>query len=116
MLMNAVKSFYHEESVPKEDVEMLQIFIRPEKSNMQPNVQFMKRDNKIINKQSLIAGPKNSEANLIINQNMYFYDIHLSKGDITSIPKKEEFTQLIYIMEGVAKINDKKLVKKNDCY
>ncbi|MGJ5710574.1 hypothetical protein [Staphylococcus equorum] len=47
---------------------------------------------------------------------MYFYDIHLSKGDITSIPKKEEFTQLIYIMEGVAKINDKKLVKKNDCY
>lgn len=50
MLMNAVKSFYHEESVPKEDVEMLQIFIRPEKSNMQPNVQFMKRDNKIINK------------------------------------------------------------------
>ena len=112
MLMNAGKSFYHEESVPEKDVEMLQIFIRPEKSNMTPNVQFMKRNSSIANKWNLIAGPQNSEANLVINQNIYFYDIHLSKGKKVDIPKKQGFTQLLYIMDGIANIDNEKLVKK----
>lgn len=112
MLMNAGRSFYHEESVPEKDVEMLQIFIRPEKSNMTPNVQFMKRNSSIANKWNLIAGPQNSEANLVINQNIYFYDIHLSKGKKVDIPKKQGFTQLLYIMDGIANIDNEKLVKK----
>lgn len=112
MLMNAGRSFYHEESVPNKDVEMMQIFIRPEEKDLEPSVQFMRRDHIEKNKWNLIAGPKNSDADLILNQNMYFYDLHLSKGDKISIPYKEGYTQLIYIMDGEATINNKKLIKK----
>lgn len=40
MMMNAGESFWHEEKVKEDHVEMLQIFIRPEEADLQPNIQF----------------------------------------------------------------------------
>ncbi len=41
MMMNAGSGFRHEESVPEKDVEMLQIFIRPEKADLHPKFNFL---------------------------------------------------------------------------
>lgn len=40
MMMNAGYSFWHEEKVKKDQVEMLQIFIRPRAKDLEPIIQF----------------------------------------------------------------------------
>ena len=43
MMMNAGRSFWHEERTPDEPVEMLQIFIRPREADLPPSVVFHDR-------------------------------------------------------------------------
>jgi quercetin 2,3-dioxygenase len=43
MMMNAGRGFSHEESTPGVPVEMLQIFIRPQATDLEPSVQFHER-------------------------------------------------------------------------
>jgi quercetin 2,3-dioxygenase len=40
MMMNAGESFWHEEKVKEDAVEMLQIFVRPNETNLPPKIQF----------------------------------------------------------------------------
>lgn len=57
MMMNAGKSFWHEEKVKHEFVEMLQIFVRPWQTDLDPMIQFHEKP---IQNQDwyLMVGPK----------------------------------------------------------
>src|SRR5690625_5734122 len=85
MMMNAGKSFWHEEKVDNDQVEMLQIFIRPEKTNLSPEIQFY---DKPVDNQNwhLMVGPKESDAPLYVRQQVYILDAHPKAGDELSIP------------------------------
>ncbi len=101
MMMNAGKSFWHEESTPLVPVEMLQIFIRPREANLSGRVQFMDRPNGVIlNEWTLLAAPEGVRAPLEIRQSVYVYDIKLEHNDKTEIPVYQGFTQFLYVMDG----------------
>ena len=105
MLMNAGSSFWHEEKVKEEYVEMLQIFIRPKEANLDPTIQFHEKP--IDNRDwYMMIGPEDSEAPLIVRQQVYILDAHPRKGDTLEVPRKQGYTPFLFVMDGTIKIND----------
>lgn len=101
MLMNAGKSFWHEESTPIVAAEMLQIFIRPRQANLEGRVQFMDRPDGIkTGEWTLLAAPEGENAPLEIRQEVYFYDVKLDHKESIEIPQQEGFAQFLYVMDG----------------
>lgn len=113
MMMNSGAGFRHEESVPEQDVEMLQIFIRPEKADLKPNIQFFDRPAIQTEKWNLIGGPEGSGAPLMIRQKVYLYDIHLNEQNHVDVPVMDGLTPLLYVMNGEIKLG-KETLKKRD--
>lgn len=113
MLMNAGSGIYHEESIPadryKEDVRLLQIFIRPENENDPPQVQFANAGSLIPNQWRLVAGVKNSNAPLEIKSNILVYDVEMENATISlPTPHFKNAVYFIYVFEGnfnIAKAN-----------
>ncbi|MBS4194283.1 pirin family protein [Lederbergia citri] len=112
MMMNAGYSFWHEEKVKNDQVEMLQIFVRPRETNLEPNIQFHSKA--ISNREwYLMVGPEDSNAPLHIRQNVYILDAHPKKGDVLEIPVYEGFQPFLYVLDGEIAINDL-MIKKQE--
>ncbi|MEA5461873.1 pirin family protein [Arcicella sp. LKC2W] len=116
MLMNAGSGIHHEESIPvekyKEDVRLLQIFIRPENENDTPQVQFANVGELISNEWRLVAGSKESKALLEVKSNILVYDIELEKTTI-ELPKSiyKNTAYFIYVFDGEINVAQSKLDK-----
>ena len=108
MMMNAGRLFYHEELALKNDMlEGLQIFIRPEKQDLKPSVQFHEFENTYsINKWRLVAG-QNKEFPLHIRSKTSIYDIRLEGENDTVLPELPENdpTLLFYVFDGKVLVN-----------
>jgi len=118
MLMNAGSGIYHEESIPaekyKEDVRLLQIFIRPEKENDPPQVQFANVGELVTNQWRLVAGLKNSNAPLEIKSNILVFDIELEKATVSlSDPYFQNTVYFVYVFDGEINIS-RTLLEKGD--
>lgn len=118
MMMNAGSGIYHEESIPKEtyseNVEMLQIFIRPQIENLEPKVQFANPGDIVPNHWRLVAGNEASKAPLKINSSIVVYDVEAENSEI-SLPDSL-FTESIfylYLYDGEMKIKDE-VLKQGD--
>jgi len=112
MMMNAGRSFWHEESVPETPVEMLQIFIRPQEADLDGTVQFFDRPAPISDSQwHLLGGPEDSDAPLKIRQQVRVYDAHLASGQALSLPPTGNLSPWLYLMDGTIRIGDQLLVK-----
>jgi redox-sensitive bicupin YhaK (pirin superfamily) len=105
MLMNAGESFWHEEKVNEDEVDMLQIFIRPVETDLSANIQF---HDKPIDNQGwyVMVGPVGSEAPLYVRQNVYILDAHPQAGEELEIPQCEGYTPFLYVMNGEITIQD----------
>ncbi|CAM4240211.1 pirin family protein [Lederbergia lenta] len=105
MIMNAGFSFWHEEKVKEDHVEMLQIFIRPEETDLIPNIQFHHKptDNR---DWYLMVGPESSGAPLHVRQNIYILDAHPNEGDQLQVPVYKRFTPFLYVLNGKLQVND----------
>ncbi|OMD96716.1 pirin family protein [Paenibacillus odorifer] len=107
MMMNAGKSFFHEESTPNSTVDMLQIFIRPEKADLPSKVQFFERVVIPTNGEwTLLAGPKEAEAPLEIRQQVIVYDAHAKAATEMQPPSIEGMEPWLYVMDGSISMND----------
>jgi redox-sensitive bicupin YhaK (pirin superfamily) len=118
MMMNAGSGIYHEESIPidkyKEEVRLLQIFIRPENENDPPQVQFANAGELVLNHWRLVAGLKNSHAPLEIKSNILVYDTDFENATV-NLPKPyfQNTIYFVYVFEG--EINSSKtLLGKGD--
>jgi len=95
MMMNAGESFWHEEGVKQDEVEMLQIFVRPRETNLKPQIQFHEKP--VENKDwYVMIGPEGSEASLHVRQNVYIYDAHPKAGEMLEIPLEHKKELNIY--------------------
>jgi redox-sensitive bicupin YhaK (pirin superfamily) len=110
MLMKAGKSFYHEEKIigQEEPLEALQIFIRPSKKDLKPEVIFL--DLETIhseNKWRLLASP-DPETTFQFSSQTWLYDMKLLQGRSSEIPELAEnnLTALLYVFQGSVRIND----------
>ena len=107
MLMNAGESFWHEEKVKKDndDVEMLQIFVRPRESHLPAHIQF--HDKPLDNENwYLMVGPEGSEAPLFVRQNVHILDAHPKAGQTLDIPTFENLKPFLYVLDGEINIQD----------
>src|SRR5699024_6847484 len=59
------------------------------------------------------GGPRGSNALLTIRQGVYLYDIHLNEHDHVNVPTMDEFTPLLYVMDGNIKLGKDKLHKRD---
>lgn len=111
MMMNAGKSFYHEESTPEGPVEMLQILIRPYRLDLEPNVSFFERSIKVDAEWNLLAGPPSTVAPLTIRNDIYFFDTYAKAGDLLDIPEMSGMTPLLFVMDGKVEVEGHELSK-----
>ena len=107
MVMNAGKSFWHEEKVPQEGVEMLQIFMRPEAPDLEPNIQFHEKpvDNE---DWYTMVGPEDSDAPMTMRQNAYIMDAHVRAGNTLEIPNIPGLASFLYVMHGEIETGNEK--------
>jgi redox-sensitive bicupin YhaK (pirin superfamily) len=108
MVMNAGSGFSHEEAVIGHDpIEMLQIFVRPEAANMEPDVQFVGLDEAArLDRWRLLAGPVGSAAPSFVRQAIYLYDTHLSAGRSINLPTVPGFDRWLYVFRGAVSVGD----------
>ncbi|MFD1780613.1 pirin family protein [Fredinandcohnia salidurans] len=111
MMMNAGRSFWHEEKVKNDQVEMLQIFVRPYESDLEPTIQFHEKP--IRNRDwYLMVGPEESKAPLKVRQNVYILDAHLRQGDQLEIPVYQGLSPFLYVVDGELTVGDFQIKKK----
>lgn len=114
MLMNSGSGIFHEEIVPKsgEGVEMIQIFMRPSRDDLEPNVQFSELDKvNSVNNWRIVAGSTKSDAPLKINSEINIWDNHITEA--TELKVTENRIGLLYIFDGDVKIG-KAFLHKGD--
>ncbi|HHU20418.1 MAG TPA: hypothetical protein GXZ58_09460 [Bacilli bacterium] len=105
MMMNAGESFWHEEKVTDEQVEMLQIFVRPKEANLKPMIQF--QDKEPNNRDwYVMVGPEESDAPLHVRQNVYILDAHPKVGEQLKVPVYQGYQPFLYVMDGAVTIGD----------
>lgn len=111
MLMNAGSGISHEESA-EEDVEMLQIFMRPSENGLPPQVQFHHFENIFSeNTWRLIAGNR-ADSLLKLRVETNIFDIRLQKNNVVKIPDlNEEVVNFIYCFNGDIRIGNETIAK-----
>lgn len=117
MLMKAGKSFYHEEKILGEDepMEGLQIFIRPGKKDLKPEVIFRELEELHSENSWRLLGSPTTETEFQFSSQTWLYDMKLLEGSNSSLPKlaKDSLTSLLYIFKGKVTVNGNiDLVKK----
>src|SRR5690606_1861525 len=108
MLMKAGKIFHHEEAV-HENVEGLQIFIRPGQKDAVPEVIFDDlEDIHSDNHWRLIASPHKEKTKLQLSSQTYIYDAKLTANHSLRLPDKpkKDFGYLLYVFQGAVTVND----------
>ncbi|MNU28415.1 Quercetin 2,3-dioxygenase [compost metagenome] len=118
MLMKAGRSFFHEEKIigEGEPMEGLQIFIRPGKKDLKPEVVFLELDDvHSEHKWRLIASPE-PESILQFSSQTWLYDMKLLKGNNSSIPDLPgaNLTALLYVFKGAITVNENISLAKKD--
>ena len=118
MMMNAGSGFYHEEAVPKEGeiTEMLQIFMRPRKDELQPKVQFHHfEDIYSFNKWRLIGANETSNAPLKINSDIEVFDTRLQDNIEVELPKlTSNQVGYLYVFKGDLELSNTTDLKTRD--
>ena len=118
MLMKAGKSFYHEEKIigEGEPLEGLQIFIRPGKKDLQPEVVFLELESlHSENKWRLLASPE-PETTFQFSSQTWLYDMKLLRNNRSEIPElpRNGLTALLYVFQGAVRVNDSIDLKKKE--
>ncbi|MBB3980280.1 hypothetical protein GGQ64_005533 [Rhizobium azooxidifex] len=113
MVMNAGNGFSHEEEVVGSDrIEMLQIFVRPEAAELNPDVQFVNLTEADRNGHwRLLTGPVGSSAPTFVRQAVYLYDVRLNAGEAIDLPSMKGFDRWFYVFDGEATVADEKIAK-----
>lgn len=114
MLMNAGHTFRHEEKMSgTEDIEALQIFIRPRAADLEPMVQFHDFPEAISQGAwRLIAGPE-GEAPMELRAAAWIHDSRLSTGATLALPVTPVpgATRLLYVFAGRATVGETQLAE-----
>ncbi|MDQ0885869.1 redox-sensitive bicupin YhaK (pirin superfamily) [Paenibacillus sp. V4I9] len=112
MLMNAGSGFSHEETNSGEDLEGLQIFVRPRDKDLPPGVQFYDRPVDYTNGTwQLVAGPEASDAPLKFRNQVLVFDIHTDAGAELEVPVAEGMSPFVYVMNGTVQVGNTTLQK-----
>ncbi|RQP13588.1 MAG: nuclease PIN [Parapedobacter sp.] len=115
MLMKAGKLFYHEEAV-EEDMEGLQIFIRPEEKDSKPEVVFKElTEIYSVDRWRLVAS-QDGETGIPLSSDTRIYDMKVTEGTRHSLPEAPErhLSFLLYVFQGAITVNENIRLEKGE--
>jgi redox-sensitive bicupin YhaK (pirin superfamily) len=107
MVMNAGKSFWHEEQTKQDGdtARVMQIFVRPHTVDLAPSVQLRNLEAPVPNTWRFLVGPQDSDAPAIIRNDVRLYDIHLEAGIRATVPGWYDWDTLVHVYRGSAQVN-----------
>jgi quercetin 2,3-dioxygenase len=116
MLMKAGKVFFHEEKIV-EDLEGLQIFIRPGIKDAKPEVIFYDLESEDSLNQWRCIASFQPDASLIFSSKTEIYDIQIDDSVVFSTPRSmlEDRSSILYVFQGEIYINETQKIKKGEC-
>ena len=102
MVMNAGRSFWHEERTQHDDahLRMLQIFVRPHTLNLEPAIQHGPLVKAERNEWRHVFGPEGTEAPFSVRNDVHLYDIRLDAGQNVDMPLLPGWDTYFYIYTG----------------
>jgi len=115
MLMKAGKLFYHEESV-NEQIEGLQIFVRPGKKDLKPEVVFWDLSEVYsLDEWRLLASPTN-QTPLQFSSETWILDLKVDEKLNFNLPDlpKSGLTGILYVFQGSAEVNQEFQLDKGE--
>lgn len=116
MMMNAGSGLQHEESA-QENLEMLQIFMRPSENGLEPKVQFHKFEDLYSDNQWRLVAGNSEAAPLQLRTDTNIFDIRLSKGNSIEVPdlSSENVINFLYCFNGSVTVGDY-IIDKGDSF
>ena len=115
MMMNAGSGIHHQESIPEDGqpVRLLQIFLRPERDDELPAVQFHDfAEPYAMDRWRLVAGHAKQNPPLLIRSHASVYDRRLVSGEASLLNEKGK-TYLLHVFSGSVVVGDDE-VKEGD--
>lgn len=102
MVMNAGRSFWHEERTLDDDppLRMLQIFVRPHTLDLEPEIQHGPIEPPVAGEWRHLFGPEGSEAPFYVRNDVHFYDIRLDEGASADLPSITGWDTYFYVFTG----------------
>lgn len=111
MMMNAGSGVQHEESA-HEDVEMLQIFMRPSKNGLEPMVQFHDFEDLFSLEQWRLLAGNDTNAPFLLRNDTNIFDTRLSKDSALQVPISQgKNINYLYCFSGSVTVDGTKLEK-----
>ena len=102
MVMNAGRSFWHEEQTHDDDppLRMLQIFVRPHTTDLEPGIQHGLIPAPVTGEWRHLFGPDGSEAPFTVRNGVHLYDVRLDDGTIVALPARDGWHTFFHVFEG----------------
>ena len=102
MVMNAGRSFWHEERTLDSDAttRTLQIFIRPHTVDLEPKLQHLSLDEAPADEWRYLTGPEGSDAPTTVRNSIMLFDGHLSAGAKLALPARAAWDTYIVVLRG----------------
>jgi quercetin 2,3-dioxygenase len=113
MLMNAGSGVSHEEKA-EQDLEMLQIFMRPSKNGLVPKVQFHEFEAIYSENQWRLVAGNDDSAPLQLRVSTNISDVRLSENKTIEPPAIADVFNFLYCFSGSVSVGEE-ILKKGDC-
>jgi len=111
MVMNAGRSFWHEERTLSSDAttRTLQIFIRPHTVDLEPKLQHLPLDEPPANEWRYLTGPEGSDAPTTVRNNIMLFDGHLAADATLPLPARADWDTYFVVLRGSIQVQDQTL-------
>jgi redox-sensitive bicupin YhaK (pirin superfamily) len=102
MIMNAGRGFQHEERTLADDppLRMLQIFVRPQASDLEPQIQYGRLPEPKMNVWRHVFGPSESGARFTVRNAVNCHDIRMGPGDTAVLPARLGWRTYFFVFYG----------------
>ncbi len=111
MVMNAGRSFWHEERTFTSDAitRTFQIFIRPRTVDLEPKLQHLPLDEPPVDGWRYLTGPDGSDAPTTVRNNIMLFDGHLAEGVFLALPEYARWDAYFVVLRGSIQVKDRTL-------
>jgi len=117
MVMNAGRSFWHEERTLHHDppLRMLQIFVRPDRVDLEPRIQHGRLARPQPNVWRHLLGPEGNGAPFFVRNDIHCYDLGLDTGASTPIPLIQGWHAYLFVFSGAVEIAGARFTEAESC-
>jgi redox-sensitive bicupin YhaK (pirin superfamily) len=111
LVMNAGREFWHEECTLPSDppLRMLQIFVRPHSTDLEPMLQHGPLPRPESNAWRLIVGPEGTDSPFVVRNEVYLYDLRLDDGQSSALPSRPGWGTYLYVFSGAVEAEGQRL-------